>query len=97
VSLTRTDGAPAAAERHPGAAEFVTALGDARRLTDVESRRRIGDDRYEGDALTLVESAAHGLWLVRHEAPSGSDGDGTVELRRIAPDAARRLVAGLVG
>jgi hypothetical protein len=97
VSVTRSDGAPAAAQRYPAAAEFVAALADARLLADVESRRRIGDDRYEGDALTLVESPGHGLWLVRHEAASDGDAEGAVELQRIAPDTARTLVAGLVG
>ena len=97
VSLVHGDEGAAAAERHPAAAEFVAALGDARRLTDVEARRRTGDDRFEGDGLTLVESPGHGLWLVRHEAPDDGDPDGAATLQRIAPDAARALVAALVG
>ncbi|MEA2149169.1 MAG: hypothetical protein QOD69_999, partial [Solirubrobacteraceae bacterium] len=96
VSVTRSEGAAVAAQRHPAAAEFVAALADAGRLTDVESRRRVGEDRYEGDALTLVQSPGAGLWLVRHEAPSEGDPDGAVQLRRIAPGTARELVAALV-
>jgi hypothetical protein len=97
VSLVHGEGAAVAAERHPAAADFVAALADARRLTDVEARRRDGDDRFEGDGLTLVESAGHGLWLVRHEAAVDGDPDAAVTLQRIAPDTARGLVAALVG
>lgn len=91
VGALKVDGAPAAAERHPAAAGYVEALADARRLVRVEARSRVGEDRFDGDELTIVESPRHGLWLARGD----SSGD-AIMLERVTVASAREQVMALV-
>jgi hypothetical protein len=88
MALLSSDGVDAAVERLPEAAGYLEALADARRLTNAESRHT-GEDCYEGDELTIVESPTQGLWLMRQED------EGAVVLQPIAAATARELVAEL--
>jgi hypothetical protein len=73
----------------PEAAEYVAALADVRLVVTVAAQARRGDELH-GTAVDIVQSPAHGLWLL-----DGDDNDdGGVLLRRIsAPDLATRLEA----
>jgi hypothetical protein len=89
VALLRSEGVEAAAQSHPLVAGYLEALADARRLTNAESRHT-GEDCFEGEELTIVESPSQGLWLMRQDA-----GEGAVVLRPIAAATGRELVAQL--
>ena len=95
VELLYEEGADIAARRHPAAAGYVEALDDARCVISVDCSHRIGEDRIEGDGLTLVESSAHGLWLARDEPWGDEPGADLMVVERVSPPAARRHVAAL--
>jgi hypothetical protein len=95
VELLYEEGPDAAARQHPAAAGYVAALDDARCVISVDCSHRIGEDRIEGDGLTLVESPAHGLWLARDEPWGEEPGADLMVVERVSPGAARRHVAAL--
>ena len=70
-------------------AERDELLAAPARITSVEVSTRIGDDRVEGEALTLVESAAGELWLL-------DEADGSPVLTPLAPDEARARIDALL-
>lgn len=89
AAVLGTSAHPAQPEATVTAAACAEALSGARRVIGVEVRRRVSEDRFEGEELTLVDSPAHGAWLVR--AP-GADGPA----RRLGDAAAAALVTALV-
>lgn len=89
------EGVEAAVRRCPAAAGYVEALDDARCVMSIECSHRIGEDRIEGDGLTLVDSRAHGLWLARDDPWAELAGGAAVVVQRISADDAREQVAAL--
>jgi hypothetical protein len=95
LDLLDEEGPGAAAQQYPAAAGYVAAVDDARCIVSVDCSHRIGEDRIEGDGLTLVDSSAHGLWLARDEPWGESPAGDRMVVERVAPAAALRHVAAL--
>jgi hypothetical protein len=94
LELLDEEGPGAAAQRYPAAAGYVAAVDDARCIVSVDCSHRIGDDRIEGDGLTLVQSA-DGLWLACDEPWGDEPGGDRMIVERVSPAVAREHVAAL--
>jgi hypothetical protein len=95
IDVLDDEGVDAAVTRCPAAAGYLEALDDARCVMSIECSHRIGEDRVEGDGLTLVDSRRHGLWLVRDDPWAELAGGAAVTVQRICADVAREQVAAL--
>lgn len=95
LELLDEKGPGAAAQQYPAAAGYVAAVDDARCVISVDCSHRIGEDRIEGDGLTLVDSAVHGLWLACDEPWGDEPGGDLMIVQRVSVAIARRHVAAL--